>query len=106
MVPGGTGSNQGQNPNEPIDGSGIITLLQNNTFWAFLLTIGVMIAVGIPASKNGGSPFMPMAMAGFLGLGVTTMIGWMPIWIIGGTILIVIVAFSWQQATKTNTGSQ
>jgi hypothetical protein len=69
----------------------------------------MMLGVGALAGKNSkdnSAPVVPMVMSGFLGLAVTTMVGWMPIWITFGTLLIVIVGFSWQQATKTNTGSQ
>jgi len=110
VAPGGEGANPpGQNPNEPVDSSGILVLLQNNTFWALLLTVGIMLGVGALAGKNNrdnSAPVVPMVMAGFLGLAVTSMIGWMPLWITFGTLLIVIVGFAWQQATKTNTGSQ
>lgn len=101
-----TGNNPGQNPNQPIAGTDIINLLQNNTFWALILTIGMMIGIGIMSASGGNNPAIPMIMAGFLGMAVTAFLGWMPLWIVFGTVLIVIVAFAWKYAGNSNTGSQ
>jgi len=99
--PGGTTPS---NPNQPITSNEIVSLLQNNTFWAFILTIGCMVAIGIIAGRGNNNPTVPMAMGGFLGLAVTSFIGWMPLWITFATILIVLVAASWEYAKNSNTG--
>lgn len=83
---------------------GITDLLGSMMFWAFLLTAGMMIAVGIEAGKYGYNAMLPMVITGFLGIASFTMIGWIPAWIMVSTILVAIVAFAWQQSKNTEGG--
>lgn len=102
-------SGQGTNPNEPIGSDNVINLLSNNTFWALILTVGIMLAVGAGASrdtKDNSAPVVPMVVSGFLSLSVTTILGWMPVWIVFGAVIIAIVAFAWNYAKNANVGSQ
>ena len=86
--------------------SSITNMLTSNIFWALIIIVGLMLAVAVETRSRGRDAIMPMAIVGFMGMSVFTMIGWMPAWILVSTLLIAVVTFAWSQAKNMNTGGQ
>jgi len=88
-------------------GADIADLLSSNLFWAFVFIFGSMGGIAVMVTGKSGNTqdaVLPAVIVGFFGLATFTFINWIPIWILASIILIAIVAFSWQQANKTNAG--
>ena len=87
-----------------VAGGQVADLLANNVFWSFIFTAGMMIAVGIVASKRNSDPVMPMGITGYLGIAAFSLLTWLPYWIIFSITILIFITYAWQQANKPKIG--
>jgi len=92
---------------DPLTQLGLIMgLITNPIAWAIGAIFISMVVVSWAVTQGKGDPTIPASMTGFVTLAGTTLLGWMPSWILFSVIFLILVAFAWQQATRTNTGGQ